>query len=241
MALTTINVDELKQFLDYITNKEQSGNTMNPVQYNMLLRRGMEDQYSWLYGSYQSYLEDHPYPKVAYEQTQLVKDFLRIFKETESISVDAQGKMIIPDNYNHYTNIDFLYKKNNPTTKKVDIKRIGVEIIDDDKFTGRINHPIKIVRKDRLVIGNFHNTYVEYYPNDIASVDFTYLRNPVAPLWAYTIVSDVAIYDPGNSVQIELPVMLTNQLARIILSYIGINMREEKVVNYAETIKTKGV
>ena len=92
-----------------------------------------------------------------------------------------------------------------------------------------------------MVIGNFHNTYVEYYPNDIGSVDFTYLRNPVSPLWAFTIVDDVAIYDSGNSVQIELPLMLTNQLARIILSYIGINLREEKVVAYAETIKTKGV
>lgn len=241
MALTTINVDELKQFLDYITNKEQSGNTMTPDQYNMLLRRGMEDQYSWLYGLYQSYIEGNPYPKVAYEQTQLVKDFLRIFKVTTPISVDAQGKMIIPDNYNHYTNIDFLYRKNNLTTKKVDTKRIGVEIIDDDKFTSRINHPIKVVRKDRLIIGNFHNTYVQYYPIDIGSVEFTYLRNPVSPLWAYTIVNDVPIYDSANSVQIELPLMLTNQLARIILSYIGINLREEKVVSYAETIKTKGV
>jgi len=241
MALTTINVDELKQFLDYITNKEQSGNTMTPDQYNMLLRRGIEDQYSWLYGLYQSYLEDHPYPKVAYEQTQLIKDFLRIFKETKSIAVNSQGEMVIPDDYNHYTRIDFLYRKNNPDTKKVDTKRIGVEIIDDDKFTGRINHPIKIVRKDRLVIGNFNNTYVKYYPNDIGSVEFTYLRTPISPVWAYTIVDDVAIYDPGSSTQIELPLMLTNQLARIILSYIGINLREEKVVAYAETIKTKGV
>ncbi|NQY43723.1 MAG: hypothetical protein HRT87_10305 [Legionellales bacterium] len=54
-------------------------------------------------------------------------------------------------------------------------------------------------------------------------------------------MDDVAMYDSGNSVQIELPLMLTNQLARIILSYIGINLREEKVVAYAETIKTKGV
>jgi len=58
---------------------------------------------------------------------------------------------------------------------------------------------------------------------------------------AYNIVDDVPIYDPSSSTQIELPLMLTNQLARIILSYIGINLREEKVVAYAETIKTKGV
>lgn len=240
MAVVGINVDELKQFLDYITNKEQSGNTMSPQQYNMLMRRGIQDQYSWLYGLWQQY-NDRNKPAVGYENTQLVKDFLRIFKETKTISVDSEGKMTIPSDYEHYTRIDYLYKKNNPDTKSVDVKRVPVEVIDDDKFTDRINHSIKVPSKSRLVIANFHNTYMECYPQDLGSVEFTYLRQPLDPLWAYTVVDTVAIYDPGSSTQIELPKSLTNQLARLILSYIGINLRETQVVQYAEEIKTKGV
>ncbi len=240
MALEGINVDELKQFLDFITNKEQSGNTMSPEQYNMLLRRGIEDQYSWLYGLYQGYKPGNPYPNVAYEVTHLVKDFLRIFKETLTITVDSSGQMLIPDNYTHYTNITYNKVINQTECKGVKVTPIGVEVIDDDKFIDRINHPVKVVSKS-LVICNFHNTYVQYYPKDIAKVDFTYLRTPSNPLWAYTVVDDVAIYDAVSSTQIELPKILTNQLARIILSYIGINLREPQVVQYAEEIKTKGV
>jgi hypothetical protein len=52
---------------------------------------------------------------------------------------------------------------------------------------------------------------------------------------------DNVVYDPLNSVNIDMPAILTNDLTRIILSYIGINLREQGLVSYVEEIKAKGM
>jgi hypothetical protein len=99
-----------------------------------------------------------------------------------------------------------------------------------------------VPNKKRLIIANFNSDNVEYYPRDLGEIEFTYLSYPDAPVWAYIVdADDNVVYDPLNSVNIDMPAILTNDLTRIILSYIGINLREQGLVSYVEEIKAKGM
>ena len=50
MALAIVSVNEVYEFVQYIADKEQSGNTMSPEEFNLNLRRAADDYFRWLYG-----------------------------------------------------------------------------------------------------------------------------------------------------------------------------------------------
>jgi hypothetical protein len=62
------------------------------------------------------------------------------------------------------------------------------------------------------------------------------------PVWGYTLdINDNPIFDPSSSVDIDLPEILLNDISRIIIGYMGINIRENDLIQYAELAKTKGI
>ncbi len=234
-----IKVDEVKQFIDSIANKDQSGNTYTPNEFNMWLRRSADDLFRQELGLPQDYKPGAPLPNIAYELTQRIKDDLRGFKEDPIIAVDANGKMVIPANYVHYTFITYIKVENQPEGDPI-VTDVDVEVVDDNKFNLRKDHPIKGPDKDDPIC-NFGSTTIEFAPKDLYKVRFTYLRYPKKPEWTFTLVDDVEIFDPANSTDIELPEILTNDISRLILSYFAQKTRDEGLLAYAESIKAKGV
>ena len=78
------------------------------------------------------------------------------------------------------------------------------------------------------------------YPAAGYTGSVTYLRRPVAPVYAYTTISGrVIVYDPVNSVQLEwkqtdiIPILLK------ALSSIGINLSNSDLGQFSQ-IKTQG-
>ena len=67
-----ISINELKTYIDFISNKEQSGNNYTPEQFNMLVKRAVEDIQRWLIGLEAQYQPGAPVPAVAYEVTLLL-------------------------------------------------------------------------------------------------------------------------------------------------------------------------
>ena len=86
------------------------------------------------------------------------------------------------------------------------------------------------------------NDIIQFYPQDIKSVWFTYLRYPKIPFWAYTIAPDgYPTYNPAGSTDIELPEMCMDELAATLLNRIGISVREQGLSNWAMATKNSGV
>tara|TARA_R110000751_G_scaffold79121_2_gene159561 strand:+ start:8698 stop:9414 length:717 start_codon:yes stop_codon:yes gene_type:complete len=237
-----IDINELKIYVDYISNKEQSGNNYSPEQFNMLVKQGVEDIQRWLIGLEANYSVGAPLPPVAYEVTQKVKDDLRWLKANPTISVDSQGKMLIPEDYVYVTSITFKEVVNTECCGP-EVTLRSVERIDDDKWANRCSSSIKKPTKKYPVCIFYDKDYVLFEPKDLFSVDFTYIKEINPPFWNYYIDSDseVPIYTPTGSINVEMPAILLNDLARIILGYMGINLRETELLNYADNIKTKGV
>ena len=73
------------------------------------------------------------------------------------------------------------------------------------------------------------------YPTDINRVTLTYLRYPVTPVFAFSVVNDEYIYDATNSVQTEYPQTLHSEFAMRVARYLGINIRETEFEQLIES------
>lgn len=235
-----INVNDIKVFIDFMANKEQSGTSYSIPQLNNIFYAASIDLFKLRYGLPEDYSPEMPFPKQAYEVTQKMKDDLRSCKVLVTLPV-ISGEMMLPTDYIHIT--DLTYRKvvnstcgNAPTTKKRQ-----VELIDDDKFSVRCSDTIKKPSID-FPVANMLSDRIRIEPTIITSVEFSYLGMPAKPEWKYTFDSNnIEKYDPTNSVNFSWNEILFTDLAKIILGYIGINLRDAELQASIENYKTKGI
>lgn len=70
------------------------------------------------------------------------------------------------------------------------------------------------------------------YPNTVTNVSSVFVRKPLDPKWTYTVLSGNTIYNPSaNDFQdFELPHSYYNKLVTKILTYCGVQLREEQIM-----------
>ena len=237
-----MTVDEAKKFCEYISNKDQSGNSMSPDEYNTLLRTSAIDFARHLYGTTEDYRPGDPTPPVVYEVTQYVTDALRVLKiKDDSLLLDTNGKANIPPDYAHVSSIRYNYVKKAKCPDDAPVTReVPVEVVKDNKLGMRLKSSIEEPSL-KYPICVFYNNYMQFYPKTLGSVIFTYLKEPLVPVWGYTMVNDQPVYDPETSVQFEYPDIFHLELCRIILNYMGINLRDNELQSHNERFKQRGL
>ena len=73
-----INVNELYEFVQFVSNKEQSG-YVKPSEFNLAIDRAQMQLFMERYNNPAEYQPGRPVPRVAYQQTQKISDDLRPF------------------------------------------------------------------------------------------------------------------------------------------------------------------
>ena len=241
-----MNLGEILSLINYISNKDQTGRTMTPNQFNLLLDASNNDYFKKKYGLPEEYQPGQPFPAQSYEITQKITDDMRSFKkwlggrDYPALSIDTSGRADIPTDYVHYSSIRYRKVTNSAdcTTPTTEYKTI--EVLTDAQIGDRLQNSIKMPTIDNPIC-SFYSDYIQFYPITLARTDFTYLRYPTTPIFGYTIVNDVEVYNPSTSTEIEWPDINHLDIVRIILSYIGINLREPQLFQYAEMKKKEGV
>jgi hypothetical protein len=235
-----INVNELKIFIDFIANKEQSGTAYSIIQLNNAMQAANIDLYKLRYGLPEDYIPGMPLPRQAYEVTQKIKDDLRAFKEKISIPVDQFGIMQLPSNYVHKTAIEYVKITNSPDCEIPEALTKSVEIIDDDKWSERVSNTIKKPTLD-FPICNFLKDSIRFEPKNLGQVELSYLRIPIKPIWGYTFQNGVEVYNASTSVDLEWNEILFTDIAKLILNYLSINLKDGELQQAMAEYKTKGV
>lgn len=90
-------------------------------------------------------------------------------------------------------NVPVIYKLNNRWAK-----RTSSSIVPPNKFK-----PIF-----RMV-----SNKIEFMPADIGKIKLVYLKKPVKPVWAYTVVNGVDVYDAANSIDLEWDELIIDEIA----------------------------
>jgi hypothetical protein len=231
--------------LNFIGNKDFSGNIITPKRFQMLLPIIQLDWFRKKYGLPEGYQPGRPIPNEYIEITQKNLDDMKSFKVFLKNVPVVNGKVNYPADYCHKAELT-----NNFTIKinKVDtVLPKGLEVLNESQLSSRLGNftkrpvsrmPICTFRSDAIYVWPFE--VADNVPDPITAVDFAYYRWPIDPVFSYTQGDGFITYDPANSIELEVPRDEHLIIARMTLSYIGINLRENDITVYAETKLKEG-
>lgn len=224
------------ELVKLIINKDFSGNIITPERFRDLVKVVNIDLFRKKYGLPEEYQPGRPIPKEYADITLKNTDDLKAFKVYLPNTTVSSGILAYPSNYAHRDTITYNFSKtiNHVAT----ILPKPVEILKEAEFSARngnytkrptTSNPIGVVRSDGIYIR----------PLTITAVDFTYYRWPVDPVFSYTVGDGFITYSASTSIEYEWPKDEHLTLTRMILSMMGINLREAELVQYGE-LKLQG-
>jgi len=219
-----MNIFQVIAFVNFCANKEQSGNTLSPSEANLLIPTAQLDYITNSLGISPEKNDGRP--------ILLIPNNLRIFKTSVTLTV-TNGLATVPVDYMYTTALGLPATITDDCDNKKKVE-FPVEVVDDDEWTFR---SIAQIKKPTIEypICKWHGTQIEFNPQ--GNYKLYYLRYPVTPVFAYTIVNGVPVYDSANSVQLELPDITHESVCDILLRKIGVNLSSEMLQNYAAQSK----
>lgn len=166
--------------------------------------------------------------------SQRLNDALAPFKKNFQFTLMTcpGGLISVPDDYEHLLSI-YTTIQNSITGLP---QNRPVPIVNEDEKVWRDNnqiYPPSTTDPYGIVVQNWN---VQLYPATPQAGILTYLSRPPAPVYGYSVVSGrVIVYDPSESTQLAWADKDYTSILIKALSYIGINIREQDVQQYAET------
>tara|TARA_Y100000114_G_scaffold75317_1_gene69071 strand:+ start:4868 stop:5641 length:774 start_codon:yes stop_codon:yes gene_type:complete len=89
-----------------------------------------------------------------------------------------------------------------------------------------------------LMSGDVNSTQlkIKIFPDNIENVIVhAYMYPKRSPNWSYVTVAGKPVHDPSTSSQFNLPSRTHGEIVIKILEYLGVNLREISLINYAST------
>lgn len=231
-----MTVDQIFQLVNFQLNKDQSGNTLNGSEFNLCLQYANIQYFRTLVGLPESYKPGFPLPKMAASQTEAIRSALRNFvvwmgspQSTGKLNISSTGLAPLPSDFVYY--LEVYHETGGKYTQ--------IEVIDDQFLASRLSDALK-KPTFKNPICSMYGQWIMFYPATLGAVHFKYFRLPRTPVWGYTIVNDVPVYNAATSVQLEWPEEVGGQLIPFILQYVAENLRENFMYQVAERQKETG-
>lgn len=212
-------INEVYNFLVYIIRKERNG-FLTIEDFNRDIDRAQLEVF-------EDYYE-------MYGQTQKTHDAISNFKATYTFTkTDCPlGVVTFPDNYQHLRVVQTVTYNNTTETASLN----PVRIVADDELTYALKSQVRPVSVSNP-IGLEQANSIQLYPKVAQAGEMLYFKRPIAPVYAYTLSGTdgrTVTYDSANSVQLEWLDVYINKIVAKTLTYVGINLNEPQLVQYAE-------
>ena len=254
------NVNDIMLDFDALINYAQQGN-LTPQVRNIFVNNAVESLYKQRLGLPEQYDFTTAVPKIAYARTKKIHTDLTPYRKIGRIVI--QDSEFLPassfplDFYyetavKYYTTIKVEDKENadrlnkcgcNPiqqnTTTSAYKKYVGpMELVEEDKWAARSN---SVIITKAMYLPFFDGWRVRFFSKIPTYIEVEYLKRPTKAVWAYTVVNDVEVYDPVNSVNVEFDDMLRGEIvARMVKEY-GKYTDDPNSVQYGQNNINSGV
>lgn len=220
-----MTIDEAYRLLAYIANKNQRGE-FSPDDFNLMAPVAQMSVINDRLGNLKKYRPNDPVPAYGFGISQKSIEELRpIIKPFVSLSVTS-NKSTYPTDciYIHHIAIS------NRTARPVMIDEWQLMNFDSVIKAPSTEFPVYVVMNDGIYT----------YPTASGSISCTYVRRPAKPVWNYTVVNDRPVYNATGSQDFELADTVHFEICMRILSYIGVNLDKDALIQYAELQEQKG-
>lgn len=235
-----ININSVYKFVQYISNKNQSG-FLTPKDFNESIRQAVYEFVTKRYHNVQKQNQTGS-SFIGFEQNQKVTDDLRYLLKTVSNITPKDGFISLPTDYLHLSTLSY-YRNIVDEEGDLNVKYVDFKVLRDTELSAMLTSNIfgKKISSGKMGVCVFKGDSLEVFPKTIKNVNLVYLRKPLDPIWGFDVVNGKPVYSVDKSVDIELPEDCKNEIVFMCSSYLGINLREGDLINYSETLKSQGV
>ena len=179
-----MTIKQILDFVNFIANKEQQGQTLRPIDFNNLLSgfnvKVFNDELMGV--EVMAKAQGMPMYTALYNASSLKK-----FRKFATLTTDALGITSLPNDYVHYTSIVGKY---NGAMRPIDV------ISEEEMVTRRISMTeIPLTLKPACTM---YGTTVRFFPNDIGhganqAAELSYIKFPVTPNYDYCLSVDTGL------------------------------------------------
>ena len=128
-----------------------------------------------------------------------------------------------PDDYQY--DLEFI------TSPSVGVQNY-IKKVDYNKWTNYLNSTIDAPTLSNPIFLELPDTFITA-PANLPNVAMTYLQQPVAPFWAYTLVNNRPVYNQAVSTDFQFDETEIYRLVSRILKYMGISIRDTELAQAA--------
>lgn len=223
-----MTIDEVHKFIDFIAKKSNAGGYITPAEKDLLLNRAQLQYFNKVYGNQNDYRYDRPVPKIAYAITEKVSNSLSPFlSDPTALTIDSNGQVNTPSDLYQMVAV----------THTIDGVQNEVTRVEHDRIANNLTSVIEAPDAEFPIYTQLR-TKLQFYPKNLGTATIIYLKKPSNMVWGYTTVSGRPVYDSLTSVQPEWKDMDMNEIIYLALSYIGVNLKDPEVSQFAN-IKTQ--
>jgi len=214
-----VNINEFKKFVEYVSNKDQSGRSVSVDQFNEAAHRAQM----------QVFEKD----RAIFVAEQIASDYLKEFLKKKIFNGPfLAGEFNLPSDFEHTTALRNHHLKKNGKTTEVEI----LEVKNAD--WGEITSSSLYEPTDRFPKYSEFKNIMRVLPADLKTVTLEYFATPVRPIWAFTPgTTGRPVYDPINSVDFEWDQFAMNNVAAYYLALVGVNLKDTELANFTQMYK----
>lgn len=207
-------IDECKRLLQYRATKGGYNGNLSPDDFNLIWPRAEQRHFNKQYSKY--------------ELSQEIGESLMPFKtDPLPITVGSNGKYTKPSGIMHIDSLRVPFGDSQREVRRFSDDRLA------NKLSSKYDPPTA-----EYPIYVEYKTYLQFYPVSIGSALFVYLEELVHSKWGYTIVNGRPVYDAATSIQPKWNEDDVDIISYMALSDMGINMRDDQLLQFSE-IKIK--
>lgn len=222
-------IDLIYQIVKTILNKELRGN-ITPDEFNKIAKQVQDEIYAEYFGdnNLQQNKQNRGLTNKNYANLpKLVRQKIARFHKLATLSYDVgSSNFDLPADLYFIEDNGLLY---------------GTNVIEETQGAdfGYMSASVAAPSVTFPVYENYMDEVKVYPATIITGVTCRYLRKPADPKWTYTSVGDVELFDDTivDYQDFEIHVSELPTIVVSMLSYLGMNIKEADVVQYAEAIK----
>lgn len=212
-----VNIDTFKQFVEFVSNKVQQGNTTTISQFDMLANRAQMIVYE---KDYQTFVA-----------TKDISEYLRAFLVSKTTQMPITGRIPFPSNLEHVASISGYNVKGNGESQEV-----AIEQVSNKEWT---NISSSALYKPTLRFPKYteYGDGINVLPKTLNTVRIDYFKTPIKPKWGFALQNNRPVYDSAQSVNFEWDEFSLNNIAAQYLSLIGVNLKDSELSQFSMMYK----
>jgi hypothetical protein len=212
-----MNISEIHDFLDIMTSQERGGFS-TPAEKDVVLDRANLALFEYYRPIYATSIE--------------AKEALSPFRVKYDYTTNSTGEITLSSGqeYVRLLAMDVMVVDSTAPSGFDPNRRYPVEFVNEDELANRLNSQNKQPKRTAPIVDTHGIGWYDLYPQVVHTGTIYFLKRPQKPVFAYSQSGRAITYNAGGSTQLLWTEPYLNQVIFLALSYLGVNLSNEKLI-----------